>query len=358
MKKLLLLFAISAALFSCKKDKSNQFLNGQLSGLDNEPVYLISGSSNNAIIDTVKVRKGGFVLEQAPEDARMITLVLPQNKSVTFYADGDSRLTISGDVNAPYSISFEGDSVNNKLTAYRKSVSAETSALYKLQLQAEKAWNTDSLKRYEELLYSPKAKALRNNLKRKTENFISKNNASPAAVLAARDYLNLTSDIVSLKKLLSKLKGKSLDEFAPLHELKLASKQLPKTGGAIPSFQTYNTDNKPEYFYPAMGKKMVLLFWKSEDKYSAYLNKKLSAAFDKGKKDSLTYIAINLDDAYEDWRSAINKGGYKGKQLFARGGFQNENISKTGIGRTPFLLTISNNGTLTAICENDENPLK
>ncbi len=358
MRKLFLIMAISAALFSCKKDKSNQFLNGQLVGLGNEPVYLISGTSNNAVIDTLKVRKDGFVMEQSPEDARMITLILPQNRSVTFYADADSRLTVSGNVNAPYSIYIEGDSVNNKLTEYRKSVFNEVSALYRLQQQAEKAWNSDSLKHYEELLNSPKAKALRSSLKKKTESFVSKNNSSPASVLAIRDYLSNTSDNALLKNLLSGLKTKSMGDFAPLHELKLVSKQLPKIAGSISSFQSYNTDNKADYFYPGTGKRMVLLFWKSDDKYSAYLNKKLSAAFEKCNKDSVNYTAISLDDSYEDWKSAINKGGYKGKQLLTRGGFQNENIVKTGISHTPFLLSVSKNGSITAICENDENPLK
>lgn len=358
MKKLFLLITISTVLFSCKKGGSDKFLNGQLTGLNNEPVYLISGTSNNATIDTVKVRKGGFTVDQAPEDARMITLILPQNHSVTFYANDESKLTISGDINSPFSIRIVGDSVNDRLTKYRETASAEIEALYKLQQQAGKAWKTDSLKHYEELLYSPKAKALRKALKQKTVEFITEQNASPAAVLAIRDYLYLTEDFGSLKEILAKVRGSEMKDFSPLHELKLASKQILKPGSTILSFQACNTDNKQEYFYTGTGKKMILLFWKSDDKYSAYLNKKLSAGFEKANKDSVTFTAISLDESYEDWKAAIKKGNYKGKQLLVRGGFQNENISKAGINRTPCLLNISKTGTLTAICENNENPLK
>ncbi|WP_243348816.1 thioredoxin-like domain-containing protein [Parabacteroides sp. FAFU027] len=358
MKKTLLFMALLVALSSCKKGNNNHFINGEIKGLGSTPVYLVSGSANSPVIDTLKAKNGVLAFDKAPSEPELYTLILPDNKSVTFYADEDSRLTFSGDISSSSSIMIDGDSVNIKLSAYRKSIQPEMEALAKAKQQADKAWSSDSLKRYEELLYSAQMQSVKKTWAQKTEQFIGKNRTSPAAVIALRDYYVQTSDLVTLQKLIPRIDAIELKEFLPHSELKTAGKLPLKKGFAMLSFQAYNSELKQDYFYPASGKKTVVLFWQSDDKYSAYLNKKLSGQFEKAKKDSVNYIAVSLDNSAEEWKAAVAKGGYKGKQIIVRGGFQNDNISKAGINRTPVLLVMDKGGKVTSVCENNENPLK
>lgn len=358
MKKTLLFIILVLALGACKKEKNSHFLHGEIKGLGTTPVYLVSGSANSPVVDTLKARNGVITFDKSLSEPELFTLILPGNKSVSFYADEDSRLTLSGEIKSPYNIVIEGDSANNKLTAYRRSVNAELAVLFDANLQAEKYWKNDSLKRYEEMLYSKQMQSARKALAKKTEGFVIQNRTSPAAVIALRDFYTQTTDLATLQKLVSKIDATELKDFLPLSELKVISKQPVKKGYSLPSFQAYNNELKPDYFYPSMGKKIVLLFWQSDDKYSAYLNKKLSAQFEKAKKDSVSYIAMSLDNSAEEWKTALKKNSYKGRQLIVRGGFQNENMSKSGISRTPLLLVISKEGLVTSVCENNENPLK
>ena len=127
-------------------------------------------------------------------------------------------------------------------------------------------------------------------------------------------------------------------------------------GRNLAAFQAYNFENKQEYFSNGSGKKTLLLFWSTADKYSTYLNKKFSLANEKLAKDSLVYTAISLDDSFDEWKSAAKE--LKGKQLILRNGIQNEAFKSIGVVQTPTLIAIGKDGKITKVYGLGENPLK
>ncbi|MEI7676284.1 MAG: hypothetical protein WCJ03_05865 [Bacteroidales bacterium] len=357
--KRITIFLFILTLFSCKKEVQKEFLFSNISHLNEKEVYLWIGAGTNCRVDTIKVRNGLFVVNTAPEDAEAMMLFFPKcNQMISFFGNSDSRLKISGNLSSPESLVVEGDSVNNSITHYKRSILPEVKALNLANAKADKAWQKDSIKRYEELLFAPISRQIKEKFEAKTTAFISKNQSSYQAIFAAREYFSLTNDIQPLQNWWHLLKGDNVKEFSAFQELKkIYKQQLPLTvGHNLLAFQTYTTDNRQEYFYVQSGKKMLVLFWSSADKYSTYLNKKLSAASFQLAKDTITYTAISLDDSFEEWKSAVKD--LKTKQLIARGGFQNESIRQLGIGQTPLLLQIGKNTKITKVYAIGENPLK
>lgn len=358
MKHLTTLLLI-LTLFACKKEVQKEFLIANISNLKETEVYLSIGVGNNSKIDTLKVQNGRFTVATGPDDAETMQLYLPKsNRMVLFFANADSRLQLRGNANDASSLVVKGDSVNNKFAAYEQSVATETKAIEDATTKANHAWQADSLKRYEELLYSPKMMQNRKQLRDKTQQFIAKNASSYQALLAVRSYLQRTGDAVVIGNWWTYLKGEKVKEFATLLEIKKIYKQtLPlKVGGTFASFQAYGINNGQEYFFTQMGKNLLILVWSSADKYSLYLNKKLSEATTQLDKDSLSYTAISLDDSFDEWKNAAKD--LKGKQLIVRGGWQNEEFKKTGISRTPCIVSIGKNGKIAKVYDLGENPVK
>ncbi|MFZ4456506.1 MAG: DUF4369 domain-containing protein [Bacteroidales bacterium] len=358
MKHLATLLLI-LTLFACKKEAQKEFLIANISNLKETEVYLSIGVSNDSKIDTIKVQNGKFTVESAPDDAETMQLYLPKNnRMVLFFANADSRLKLSGNADDAANLVVVGDSVNNKYADYKRSIAAETKALEEAMQKAQNALQADSLKRYEELLYSPKMMQNRQQLRDKTGKFIAQNTSSYQALLAVRCYLQLTGDAAAIANWWTHLNGENMKEFSTFHEIKKIYKQtLPlKVGGTFASFQAYGINNNQEYFFSQMGKKSLILVWSSADKYSLYLNKKLSAATTQLAKDSLNYSAISLDDSFDNWKNATKD--LKGKQLIVRGGWQNEEFKKTGVSRTPCIVAIDKKGKISKLYDLGENPLK
>ncbi|MDD2798381.1 MAG: DUF4369 domain-containing protein [Bacteroidales bacterium] len=358
MKHITILLLI-LTLFSCKKETQKEFLVSSIAHLDETEIYLWYGAGSNSKVDTIMVRKGTFTVNAAPEEAEALTLFFPKNnRQISFFGKSDSRLKISGDFNAPETLVVEGDSVNNQLTAYRKAIQPEIKSIDNANIKADRAWAKDSLKKYEETLYSPQQMTNRANLYRKTALFISDNKSSYQALLAVRDYLHFTNDTKSLQAWWPQLKGTKLKDFPTFLELKKVYKQLLPLSEkhSLAPFQAYNLENKQEYFYVQSEKKMLILFWSSSDKYSTYLNKKLSAAIPQLAKDTVGYTAISLDDSFDEWHNTAKE--FKGRQLIARGGFQNAIIRQIGIGQTPCLLKMGKDAKIAKVYAIGENPLK
>jgi hypothetical protein len=350
---------LALTLFACKKEAQKEFLIANISNLKDAEVYLSIGVGNDSKIDTIKVQKGKFTIESAPEDAETMQLYLPKsNRMVLFFANADSRLQLSGNADDASSLVVVGDSVNNKFADYIRSVASETKAIEEAMQKANRAWQADSLKRYEELLYSPQMMKNRKQLRDKTGRFIAQNSSSYQAQLAARSYLQLTADASAISQWWKRLNGEAMKEFSTFHELKKIFKQTQplKVGGIFASFQAYGINNNQEYFFAQRGIKSLILVWSSADKYSLYLNKKLSAANTQLTKDSITYSAISLDDSFEEWKNVVKD--LKGKQLIVRGGWHNEEFKKTGVSRTPCIVAVDKNGKIAKLYDLGENPLK
>jgi hypothetical protein len=354
-----IIFLLIITLFSCKKEAQKEFLISNIAHLKETEIYLAYGTGSSVRMDTIKVRGGRFVAMKSPEEAEPMTLYFPQsNLSVAFYGNADSRLTIAGDATMPENFLVQGDSVNNKLSEFRKSVRVELKSMRIAKSKADRSWFADSLKQYESTLFSQQQIQIRAQYKHKMQAFITRNPSTPESLIALCDYLRLTNDYGALQLWWSKLNGNSVKDFSTFLELKKAYKSmLPLTVGRnIAAFQTYDRDNKQAYFYPEQQKKMLVMFWSSADKYSAFLNKKYAAASTQWSKDTVTYVGISLDDSFMEWKKASKD--LKGKQIYVRGGFQNESIRNLGVPQTPCLVALGKDTKIAKVYAIGESPLK
>lgn len=358
MKQIAFLILV-LTLFACKKEVQKEFLISSISNLKEKEVYLAYGMGSSNRIDTIKVVNGRFVINAAPENAETMQLFFPKcNQSILFFGNGQSRLKISGNLSEPITLKVSGDSINNLLNIFKDSILEERKALETANHQADRAWQKDSIKRYSDVLYSPRMMKTFASLRNKTEKFVRQNPSSAQALIATRLYINDTQDLSVLRSWWDMLKGEKVKEFSTFLELKKIYKQLMPLGAGrtMSSFQAYSTDNKQEYIFAQMGKKSLMLVWSSADKYSAYLNQQLSGSIAKLSKDSVNYIAVSVDDSFDQWKTAIQN--LKGKQMIVRGGLQNEDFKKTGIAQTPCIIAFGKDGKIAKVYDFGENPVK
>jgi|GEM_PF-3103110 len=360
MKNFTLFACLTLALLSCKKEQQKQFIVGKIEGTKGIKTFLLSGTGVNTLVDTLRVSGGSFRVEEAPQEAKMYTLLFEDsNNSATFYADADSRLQIHGTVAEAEFMRIEGDSVNLSLTTYRQTLRNEISKLKNINRQAQNAWAKDSLARYDALLNSTATREATQSWLNKLRAFVKQHNTSPAAAIALYDFVSLTGNEEVLPALLSELKGEINSDFPVTQLLKRTAKVYQKSlvGKSFPSFQTYNKEGKPEFFFTTTGKQMLLLFWNTEDKYSAYLNKKYEAEVARKNKDSISFVAICLDDDINTWKQYLRSKNPGGRQLYLRGGVFNENLQQVSINHTPVTALIAPNGNAVAIGRKGENIL-
>lgn len=356
MKNIFLFSCLMVLLLSCKKEKSDEFLVSKIDGLTSAQVFISFGSGK---IDTIPVVRGQFKIKTAPDDPTNVTLFVPDVNGVfTFYADNSSRLVVQGNAGNISQLEVAGDSVNQKLSNFRKSIASLRSQLEHTEKLAEQAWSKDSLAHYEALMYSGKMNKVRADYRLALSRFISENKATPQAILAVREFVSTTSIISVLNEWWPLLVGPQTKNFPAFLELKRLYKQMKQqvVGKQIGSIQAYSPQNKIDYFYPVTGRKTLVLFWNSEDKYSAFLNKRFSAKAEQLSKDSINYVGLSTDDDAEVWAKQVKS--FAGRQLLIRGGIQHEALQQLGVSKTPCLLLLGKDTKITKIYEIGENPLK
>lgn len=356
MKKLLLFSCLIVLFISCKKEKSEEFLVSKIEGLTSSQVYMSFGSGK---VDTIPVVRGQFKVKIAPEDPTNVTLFFPDANGIfTFYGDNGSRLIIQGSLKNICQLQVIGDSINQKLSNFRKSIAPLSSQLEQTERLAEQAWVKDSLSHYEALMYSSKMSKVREDYRLALMRFVNENRATPQAVLAVREFITTTSKISVLNDLWPQLAGLDIKGFPAFLELKRVYKQMKQlvVGKQVGSIQAYSPLNKIDYFYPAPGRKTLILFWNTEDKYSAFLNKKLADKASQLSKDSINYVGLSTDDDAEVWAKLVKP--VTGRQLLVRGGIQHETLQQLGVTKTPCLLLLGNDAKITKIYEIGESPLK
>jgi hypothetical protein len=252
---------------------------------------------------------------------------------------------------------IEGDTVNQSLTTYRQSLHSEITKLKNLNKQAQNAWEKDSMTLYHTIQTSAAMREATQNWLGKLRTFAKQHNTSPAAAIAMYDYIATTGNEEVLPTLLTKLKGDRVNEFPVTQTLKKTAKVYQKSiiGKSFPAFQTYGRAGKPEYFFSTTGKKIFILFWSTDDKYSAYLNKKYEAEVARKNKDSISFVAICLDDNIDTWKQYLKTKNPGGRQLHLRGGIFSEHLQGATVTHTPFTALVAPNGNTVMIGRKGEN---
>jgi hypothetical protein len=158
-------------------EEANYLLEGNITGLSDPVLYIESGVGEDVKQDTIFSKDGRFNYKSSSDSLRAILLFMKERSVwITVWAQNGQMVEISGDVENPELITFNGNETNDLLTCFRQSNRAVI----------EERNRTKSEARKEELTQI---------LIQNAQAFIRNHPQSIASLVLIQDYLAESGDI-------------------------------------------------------------------------------------------------------------------------------------------------------------------
>lgn len=353
LKKLLLLSCMFSLLFSCKEDIAYQ-VKMKLTGLETQTVYAVFEGGDKKSVDTLFYDGNNeLVIKQAEKDFRTLTIYFDdQTQWISVYLEPQKKISISGDVDDPFSIHIKGGKINDQLSDFRKKTAPllkEQSALLVSERGREQGDKGDNHSRLANINHQ---------LRLEAEAFIRKNPDEEASAILIRDFFSDPDDPVPMDKLLGLLDSK-LDDFYVVNDLKAYVERAKRAmiGVKAPSFNVRNLDGVLYTEKSYTNRYYIIAFtalWCEMCQTEELL---LDEVLSMYPEDSLGLLLVSLDEEEEDVRELIKNDSIKWNVVIDSSGQAIEMLDLYNVNVLPKCFLISPDGIIILKTENG-NELK
>lgn len=312
MKKLTLIIIILLSITACKKDKNSFTLSGNISGLENDTLYIYEqeGSENN--LDTIIAKKGSFEYTLKVDTITPLTIVINNTAEHAIYADKGLNTTIKGEATALTELDIVGGELNNELNEFRKSIVPFMKS------------ETEIAKR--------------------AEGFIRSHPQSPVSIHLINKYFaqKATPDYTKIDTLINSLSGSLRDNVLIKRLSEIISLQNSVAiGKYAPPFSNKNKDGKEITLYDFKDNYLLIYFWASWWNRYPTENTTMKTIREKFKKEKLALLGVSLDVDRKSWLEAIKKDTISGIQVTDLNGWDNTIVKQYAIEELPSNILIS-----------------
>lgn len=274
MKKILLYIIGFVLVVSCNLGDSVT-IKGELQGFDEGELYFYRPFDNNALVDTVKVKRGRFTYETSVEEETPIILQFSSSAEVPVFAKGGSGISIKGNVTDLQNIKVKGGDANKEMSAFQAEINKMPGKVSVLVNQFIQGHPHSIVSTY--LLYKYYVQA------------------NPV-------------NIDNLKKSLAILrKGQPQNSYLKQIESQLKEYQLGLPGNQMPAFRLKTTNHNILTNNTYKGKYYLVLLgasWASTS--SSALYSLSSALSERGKKLSILYVSLDVNASVQPSISGLN----------------------------------------------------
>ena len=304
-----LLLTIGTVLFfvSCGRSVSYR-VEGRLSNLGDEKLYAVFENDNYKVVDTIVCEKAGqFSLKRSEGEFNTVTIFFDDKKSwVVAYLEKGEKITISGDALYPDLLQVKGGRINDKLSAYKKSVGAllkEQADLLKLLTEKDNVVGAT-----EETDTPSRLANVNHMLSERAMEYIQAHPEEEASVVLLQYYFMNPDDTRKMDELLAVLSPK-LNDFYLVQSLRDYSAKARRTqlGAEAPEFQVKNVYGKAMSLDSFPKRYLLLAFtapWcdmcQTEDLF-------LDKVATKYPKDKVDMLLVSLDDDPKEVRKQLIK---------------------------------------------------
>ena len=300
MKRLLLIFGILPALFSCSNENIYQ-IKGQLSNLADETLYIVFESSESIQFDTISCNEKGqfYIFHYQDEDLQAITLYY-NNRSqwFTMYPEADRPVQVKGDADYPQLVQIKGGRINNKLSRFKKKATPVLKELADLQK------NNASLDGEEAVRQS----TLNIELRKIVHDFIKKNPKEEASAVLVSEYFTHPDEIAQTESMLRLLSPELNNFFLVRNSWKEIEKaRTTSVGAKAPDFEVKNVHGQTFTLDSFANRNFILAFtalWCDMCQTEVMMLDDIATSY---AKDSLEIMLICLDDDLDDIRKMIHQ---------------------------------------------------
>lgn len=306
IKKLSLIIGLIICMSSCGRDFVYR-VEGELSNLDDEIIYVVFEKDNYKVVDTVICTKPGqFIIEQKRGGFDCATVFYDNKKHwVTAYLEPGETVEITGDAKSPLLIQVKGGQINDKLTSFKKKL---TPLLTELTNLSKSLNNKDLNNSIEETDIAARLANINMQLSEEAVKYVKEHPDEEVSVVLVQSFFSDPDDTRKIDELLALLDPK-LKDFFLVKDLEQYSARAKRTalGAEAPDFSVRNIYGKTVSLDSFPQKYVLLTFtapWcdmcQTED---LYLDKVAS----KYPKNELAILLVSLDDNPASVRDVLKK---------------------------------------------------
>ena len=321
---ILLVFLVFTA---CKEEREEYAVDGNITNLSNDNLYIVSQSDSGMKIDTIRATEGHFQYTSVSDSTTSNLIYMEEGKVwITIWAKNKEQIKIAGDANYPELIEVRGSEINNLLTEFK----FQNKDIIKERCDLKDAKNPDN---------SARINTIDQLLREKAEGFIKKHPFSLASLVLIQDYL-VDNNQGKVDQYLSLIEGEVRNDSL-YKRLSMITEKYNRTivGNPAPDFSLITTKDDTISLETFKDKYLLLTFEASwcpvcKDDYKALVE--IRKKYPK-KRYKLEMLTIALDKDVEDWEKVVKDEKLDWYQVIDNNGLASEMLSLYNVS------TISNN---------------
>jgi len=340
----LLLLALIA--FSCE-DKNSYTLKGNIKGLQNPVLYIVS--ENSLQVDTIKAKSGKFTYRGVSQSVEPL-LINMEEKSVwiTVWVQNGEKYYLSGDANYPEMIMIKGGEINNFLTEFKnKNLSLIKERCELRDKMISRAEHIEESSAYNDSQLSFQTINVDQVLKTRAKDFVEANHSSIAALIIIQDFILDIKNASEIQPFLD-LISEDVKENQIFDKLQLlSSKDLQtKAGQPALNFTVKDIHNDTISLDTFKDKYLILTFSTSQCEFCKPDYAKLLAIRNTFSEKDLAILTVSLDENKEDWKKIAEENEINWIQVIDSTGWASEMVSLYNVLSVPCNYLIDNNGII------------
>jgi len=340
------LLLLALVIFSCK-DKNSYTIKGNLKGLQNPVLYVVS--ENDLRIDTITAESDKFTYRGVSQTTEPL-LIYMEEKSVwiTLWVKNGEMYSLSGDANYPEMIMVKEGEINKLLTKFK----TENLSLLKEKCELRdkiiaRAENPDELNKHNDAQLSFQMKNVDQILKTRAQDFVEANPSSIAALVIIQDFIldnKNSSDIQPFLEIITEEV-----RINPLYDKlqMLSSKDLKtKVGQPALNFKIIDTHNDTISLETFKDKYLILTFATSQCEFCKPDYAELLSIKNAFSEKDLAILTVSLDENKEDWKQSAEENEINWTHAIDSAGWASEMVSHYNVLSVPCNYLIDNKGII------------
>ena len=342
----LLLLALIAT--SCE-DKNSYILKGNIKGLQNPVLYVVS--DGDLRIDTVKANSGKFTYRGVSQSGELEPLLIKmEDKSVwiTLWVQNGEKYNLTGDANYPELIMVKGGEINKLLSGFKTE---------NLELIKERCDLRDKIishvehpeesNPYNDAQLALQMKNAYQILKTRAQDFVEANSSSIAALVIIQDFILDIKNASDIQHFLDLITEEV--RVNPLYEkLQILSAQDMQTKEGQPAldFKIKNIQNDTISLETFKDKYLILTFSTSQCEFCKPDYALLLDIRKTFSEKDLAVLTVSLDENKEDWKNYAKENEINWTQAVDSLGWASELVTLYNILSVPCNYLIDNKGII------------
>ena len=304
------LLLLALIVISCG-DKNSYILKGNINGLKNPEIYVLSSASLR--LDTIQTKSGKFTYRGVSQSVEPLVIYMENGSAwITLWVQNGEKFSLTGNVNYPELMMVKGGEVNKVLSEFKNDnlsfIKERCDHRDNLSTRTEHATESGTIINNAQL--NSQLKNIDQILKTRAQDFVEAHPSSIASLVLIQDYIldaENASDIQPFLDLLSEdVKANPL--YDKLHARCMRDLKT-KNGQPALNFKIKDTKNDTISLETFKDKYLILTFATSQCEFCKPEYTELLTIQDKFPAKELAILTISLDENKKEWKDLAQEIG-------------------------------------------------